>query len=57
MEEAVAVDCLKTLVPQDELAPVLFLQLSHHDVDVVVVGGGGDDDDDVDVVDEEVRMY
>ena len=50
MEEAVAVDCLKTLVPQDELAPVLFLQLSHHDVVVVVVvvvggGGGGDDDD------------
>ena len=66
MEEAVAVDCLKTLVPQDELPPVLFLQLKHHDVDVVVVvvgggggggGGGGDDDDDVDVVDEEVRMY
>ena len=56
MEEAVAVDCLKTLVPQDELAPVLFLQLSHHDV-VVGVGGDDDDDDDVDVVDEEVRMY
>ena len=34
MEEAVAVNCLKPLVPQDVLAPVLFLQLSHHHVDV-----------------------
>ena len=34
MEEAVAVDSLDPLVPQDELTPVLFLQLSHHHVDV-----------------------
>ena len=30
MEEAVAVNCLETLVPQDVLTPVLLLQLRHH---------------------------
>ena len=30
MEEAVAVNRLKALIPQDVLTPVLLLQLHHH---------------------------
>ena len=51
MEEAVAVDCLKPLVPQDVLTPVLLLQLGHHHVDVV-----DDGDSDVDDVDDDCMM-
>ena len=57
MEEAVAVNCLKPLVPQDVLTPVLLLQLPHHHhLDEEVGSGWGeylDDDNDCIVGDDD----